>query len=351
MTVYQIDPVKDGRWSEFLKAHPLASVFHTPGWLETLQRTYGYEPLVLTTSPPRSALTNGVVFCRVKSWLTGERLVSVPFADHCQPLSENKQDIYSILEWASRGLNGKPKRENVEIRPLQSEELGLPEHTSYRTGRTFRLHLLDLRPSIDQLLKSFDKNSVQRRLRRVVRESLTYEEGSSETLLRKFYRLQILTRRRHQIPPQPIAWFRNLLEFLGGVGTIRVVSKDGRPIASILTLLYNGTMTYKYGCSDALYNNLAGTPLLFWQSIQQAKERGAHTFDMGRSDLDNPGLINFKSNWGTADLPLTYWRFPQAAENHVSAPSGARRAGSYVVSRLPDPLLILLGRTLYKHVG
>ena len=86
MTVHQIDPLQDPRWAELLQAHPQASIFHTPGWLESLQRTYGYEPLVLTTSPPGSALTNGVVFCRVKSWLTGERLVSVPFADHCQPL-------------------------------------------------------------------------------------------------------------------------------------------------------------------------------------------------------------------------------------------------------------------------
>ena len=351
MSVYQIDPVQDGRWSEFLQAHPQASVFHTAGWLQTLQKTYGYEPLVLTTCPPRAPLTNGVVFCRVKSWLTGERLVSVPFADHCQPLAHDQNDLHSILAWASRGLNGKPKREHVEIRPLHSDNLGLSGDIGFHTGRTFRLHLLDLAPSTDKLLKSFDKNSVQRRLRRVARENLTYEEGNSEELLRKFYRLQILTRRRHQIPPQPIAWFRNLLGFLGEVGMIRVVSKDDRPIASILTLLYNGTMTYKYGCSDAVYNNLAGTPFLFWQTIQHAKRCGASTFDMGRSDLDNPGLINFKSNWGTQDLPLTYWRCPETSENGVSAPSSAKKVGSYVISRLPDPLLILLGRTLYKHVG
>jgi CelD/BcsL family acetyltransferase involved in cellulose biosynthesis len=351
MSVYRIDPLRDGRWVEFLNAHPGASIFHTRGWLETLQRTYGYEPCVLTTCAPGAQLTNGIAFCRIKSWLTGERMVSVPFADHCQPLFDNVQDCYSILEFASRGFDRKRARKHIEIRPVQSEGLELAEETNFHSGRSFRLHLLDLRPSTEELLKSFDRNSVQRRLRRVTRENLAYEQGNSDALLQKFYRLQILTRRRHQIPPQPISWFKNLLTFLGENVKIRVVSKDGTPIASILTLSYNGTVVYKYGCSDAAYNNLAGTPLLFWRTIQEAKERGFHTFDMGRSDLDNPGLINFKSNWGTSNLPLTYWRCPQEVERPASAPSSAKKAGSYVISRLPDPLLIFLGRTLYKHVG
>jgi hypothetical protein len=351
MSVYQINPLSDQRWADFVVQHPKASIFHSPGWLRSLQKTYGYEPLVLTTCGPGKALSNGVPFCRIKSWLTGERLVSVPFADHCQPLYEDGKDLYAVLEFAVHILNGKSARNHVEIRPLQSEGLGVAENTGFHTGRAFRLHLLDLQPSADELLRSFDKNSVQRRLRRVTRENLQYEEGTSDELLKKFYALQILTRRRHQIPPQPVGWFRNLVSLLGDGVKIRVVSKDQVPIASILTLSFNGTVVYKYGCSDAAYNNLAGTPFLFWQTIQDAKQNGARTFDMGRSDLDNPGLINFKSNWGTRDLPLTYWRFPEVAEKTAEAPSRARKAGSYVISRLPDPLLILLGRTLYKHVG
>ena len=40
----------DGRWSEFIKLHPEASVFHSPGWMEALNRTYGYESFALTTT-------------------------------------------------------------------------------------------------------------------------------------------------------------------------------------------------------------------------------------------------------------------------------------------------------------
>ena len=78
------DPIGDPRWSELLDRHPAASVFHSPGWLNALRQTYGYEPFVVTTSTGPT-LENGLVVCRVKGW-TSRRLVSLPFSDHCDPL-------------------------------------------------------------------------------------------------------------------------------------------------------------------------------------------------------------------------------------------------------------------------
>jgi hypothetical protein len=350
MAIYQINPLEDPRWQALVQAHPKASIFHTTGWLQSLQRTYGYEPLAFTACAPRAELTNGVVFCRIKSWLTGQRLVSVPFADHCDPLFERLEDFYAVLEQVGRGA-GKSSCRHVEIRPLDSEALGLSDREDFRPGKTFRIHLLDLRPSLETLLRSFDKSSVQRRIRRVEKEALIYEEGNSDALLKKFFHLQVETRRRHQVPPQPVLWFRNLLSSLGDKAKIRVVSKDDTPVASILTLAHGGSVIYKYGCSDARFNHLGGTVALFWRTIQEAKALGARTFDMGRSDLDNPGLINFKSNWGTANLTLNYWRCPKAQKRPAPVNSSGQKLGAYIVSRLPDSLLILLGRTLYKHVG
>ena len=93
MGVYEIDPLCDPRWPEFLQNNPRASVFHTPGWLRALKRTYGYEPVVYTTTPATVELTNGWVFCRVFSWLTGRRLVSLPFSDHCEPLVDKPEHL------------------------------------------------------------------------------------------------------------------------------------------------------------------------------------------------------------------------------------------------------------------
>ena len=83
---YEIDPLRDERWASLVESHPHASVFHSNNWLKALRSVYGYEPVVMTTCPPGARLTNGLVFCRVNSWLTGRRLVSLPFSDHCEPL-------------------------------------------------------------------------------------------------------------------------------------------------------------------------------------------------------------------------------------------------------------------------
>jgi CelD/BcsL family acetyltransferase involved in cellulose biosynthesis len=349
MTIYQIDPLRDPRWAQLVKVHPRATVFHTPGWLETLRRTYGYECFALTTARPGVELNNGLVFCRVRSWLTGSRWVSVPFADHCDPLFDEAQDLHSILEWASHE-SIRARNRYVEIRPL--DRGAVPgDSTLFQRSDEFRIHLLDLKPSTEELLRSFDKNSVQRRIRKVDKEGLVYEEGAAPALLRKFYHLMVLTRRRHRVPPQPVAWYSNLLECMGDKAKIRVVSKGDVPVASIMTISHGTSVTYKYGCSDVRYNNLAGNAFLFWRAIQDAKDSGAQVFDMGRSDMDNPGLINFKSNWGTVGIPLIYWRSPEFSAAKQIDRSKAREIGSYLLSRLPDRCLIAVGTMLYKHAG
>ena len=91
--VFRINPLVDPRWPHLLERHPCASVFHTAEWLGALRATYGYLPMAYTTSPPDAPLTNGWVFCEIDSWLTGRRLVSLPFSDHCEPLADNPADL------------------------------------------------------------------------------------------------------------------------------------------------------------------------------------------------------------------------------------------------------------------
>ncbi len=67
-SVYEINPLSDPRWDALIERHPRASVFHSTNWLRSLQRTYGYDPVAVTTCGPTAVLTNGLVFCRVKSW-------------------------------------------------------------------------------------------------------------------------------------------------------------------------------------------------------------------------------------------------------------------------------------------
>ncbi len=108
-------------------------------------------------------------------------------------------------------------------------------------------------------------------------------------------------------------------------------------------------MVYKYGCSDASANKYGGTPMLFWQTIQEAKTHGQKELDMGRSDLDDPGLSVFKEHWGSIPAPLTYWRYP--AKESGTNPAWQRSLANRVVSASPDRFLQLAGNVLYRHMG
>ena len=344
--VYQVDPLKDPRWPAFLKRHPAAQSFHTPGWLEALRRTYGYEPVVFTTSGPGSELRNGLVFCRIQSWLTGRRLVSLPFSDHCEPLVDSREEMELLWSCVKSEMDADGLK-YAEIRPV-TQSPSLPE--GLHETESFCLHRLDLSSNLNALFRGFHKDCVQRKIRRAEREKLTYTEGRSATLLSQFYHLLVVTRRRQQLPPQPLTWFRNLTDCMGENLKIRVASRNGEPVASILTLRYKSTIAYKYGCSDARFHNLGGMHLLFWNTIQQANCDGLSELDLGRSEWDNEGLILFKDRWGARRSPLTYLRYPEREADHGSR-NLEKHLAKWFFSIAPDAFAVPLGRVLYRHIG
>lgn len=348
-TVYKLDPLRDPRWPIFVEQHPNASVFHTTGWLEALRRTYGYKPVVFTTSAPEEELRNGLVFCQIRSWLTGPRMVSLPFSDHCEPLVDSPEELDFLVSCLQADMDHEDW-DYMEVRPVNGSFNRKGEKAGFRTAKLYYLHQLDLRPRLDDIFRDLHKDSTQRRIRRAERADVACECGRSERLLKDFYDLLLLTRSRHHLPPQPYAWFRNLVKCLGDALEIRLAYKSGKPIAAILTLRFRDTVYYKYGCSDAKYKNLGGTPLLLWRTIQQSKAAGAEKFDLGRSESENQGLIVFKDHWTHGHTRLMYWRYP--APDTLALREGWKLSmAKRVFARMPGKLLTATGRLIYRHIG
>jgi CelD/BcsL family acetyltransferase involved in cellulose biosynthesis len=346
MQLHTIDPLVDRRWDELAVSHPKASVFHCQGWLTALSQTYGYRPLVLTNSSAGEPLRDGIAFCEVRSWLTGRRLVSLPFSDHCEPLLSDTSQLSDFTEWMS-AEGDRHHWKYVELRPVcWSESAGSP----LTATQSYWAHTLDLTPPLDQIFSQLHKNSIQRRIRRAEREQLSYEAGNSEQLLNDFYSLLLITRRRHQLLPQPRAWFRNLVANMGQSLKIRVARKDGVPVAAILTLHHRNTVVYKYGCSDQRFHQLAGMPFLFWKVIEESKAADSERIDFGRTDMDNAGLTLFKDRFGTTRRSLTYFRYPKATKS-ASAILSSVPAVRRLFAMLPDALLPWAGRLAYRHIG
>jgi hypothetical protein len=351
MAVHTVDALTDERWEPFLSNHPQASVFHTTGWLKSLWLTYRHKPFILTTSGPRTQLSNGLVFCEVKSWITGRRLVSLPFSDHCDLLTDSDAHSDELLTHLA-GSVGKVNR-YAEIRPLSRQEL---PRSSWSQAESLCLHILPLELPLEVLFRNLHKNCIQRKIHRAEREDLQYLSGRSESLLQQFYKLLLRTRLRHHLPPQPIEWFRNLVKCMGNQLTIRIALKDGRAIASLLTLSYKNTITYKYGCSDERFNSLGGTPFLFWKTIQEAKSDGMLRLDLGRSEVGNKGLTTFKDRLGAERSTLTYSHssaVPSRQLRPVRLTHFAKRFFPHLptaVLHLPTAFLSATGKLLYRHM-
>ena len=344
--MYLIDPLTDPRWRPFVERHPAACAFHTDAWIRALSVTYGYKPFAVTTSAPGVELTDALPVCRVESWATGRRLISLPFTDHCQPLvaAGSAGEFISFL--AALAKNEKYKF--FELRPASRlEGAAIPEQN--RSG-SFFFHWLDLSASLEAIFDSFHKDSIQRKIRRAERENLQYAEGRSREIIDQFYALLIRTRRRHQLPPQPREWFYNMAGALGDSVLFRLARKDDRELAAVVTLTHPNSMIYKYGCSDERYHGTGCMPFLYWRMIQDAKNASIPLLDFGRSDLDNPGLTRFKDQWGTRRTELHYYRFPAPASGPRSSGMGSRAAKS-VFSILPNRVLEHIGRVLYRHIG
>jgi len=346
MKLYTLNPMVDSRWEDLVTSHPRASAFHQQGWLKALAETYGYRPVVLTSTPPGQPLSDGLVFCEINSWITGIRLVSLPFADHTDPLLSQTGDAIELAEWMRSECRNQ-KWKYIEFRP---QGLGLHSPSPLVASHSYWFHTLDLTPSIEQVYHNLHKNCIQRRIRKAEREKLTYEKGSSNEFVDEFYQLMMITRRRHQLLPQPRAWFQNLIACMGANAEIRLARKENIPIAAMLTMKHKGTVIYKYGCSDEKFHHLAGMPFLFWKLIEESKSAGAEQIDLGRTEMENHGLIRFKDRLGTTRRRMTYYRYPRnMAETESASPD--LHATRRLFSVLPDALSSMAGQLVYRHIG
>lgn len=271
-------------------------------------------------------------------------MVSLPFSDHCEPLLNNPQDLSEFVEWL-RAERDSQRWKYVELRPLAQ----IRDDYGTQPTQSYCFHELDLSPGLEQLFRNLHKDSIQRKIQRAEREGISYVTGRSETLADAFYRLMLRTRKRHRLLPQPRAWFKNLVECVGDKAQIRVATKNGTPVAAMLTLSHGSSIIYKYGCSDERHHNLGAMPLLFWKLIEEVKASGAEKIDFGRSDLEQESLIAFKDKFGTTRKLLHYYRYPQESKRQPAA--WGESAIRQCFSMLPDSVSSTAGRLVYRHMG
>lgn len=338
MTLLDLD---SPRWRDFVEGTPSARIFHHPEWARLLGDCYGYHARAVALIERGGTVTAGMPVIDVSSRIGSRRWVSLPFTDSCPLVADDSSDdVVGALVELSRSAR-------LDVLELRGP---LPAHAAVQSHSAFVRHELALSGEPRVMWDGFRKNH-RRSVRDAEKAGVRIVRGSSSADLDVFYRLHLRTRRRLGVPVQPRRFFALLFERIiqRGLGFLLVAYAGSVPVAAAIFTEWNGTVTYKYGARDERYPKLDASHLIFWTAIQRASDKGNHTFDFGRSDLNQTSLRAFKSGWGAREEPLAYsW----IARTPIRPSTNRLEKAMSVLIRNSTPWLCrAIGEALYKYAA
>jgi hypothetical protein len=347
-----IDPVTDSRWDDFVENHPFGAICHLSGWKQVLEKSFkhmkGYYLALLNDDAIQAALP----LYKVKSWLIGNRLVSIPYATVCDPLISSGNEMKVLFE-SALDLSKNLQASYIEIKTLASSSL----IKDPRLGRScfFKQHYILLDSEPEQLKKSFHSKWVTQNIKKAMKNNLKLKVADTESDVRIFYRLNLMTRKRLGLPPQPYIYFKTLWEVFAASKSISILiaEKNEQPIAGLLLLKFKDRVSIEYGAWDRMFPHVCPNHYLYWEAIKLAYCEGYKILDLSMTSPDNINLMNFKNRWGTmiTDIPKFYYPKQISKRNAERQEKSVYKCISKICKNTPDYALQLFGNYLYRHLG
>lgn len=349
-----IDPTNDSRWDSFVHSHPFGWICHLSGWGQALERSFkhikGHYLAVLDERGThiRSALP----LFEVRSWLTGNRLVSIPFATLCDPLISSSEDFELLMD-KTLELSRALKISRIQVRTRAADEYIQDERLS--STRFYKHHYLSLEPELDKLLKTFNRSCVRQKIARAGKSRFSLRRAEAKSDLSEFYHVFCMTQKRLGLPPLPYEFFLALWDAFGQTDNMVVfmAEKDNQVIAGIVLFVFRDRASLEVAGWDEEYLNVCPNHFLYWEAIKYARENGCRIFDFGRTSPNNHGLMKFKKHWGTQVVDLPEYQYPACTdEKQVSPDKSMRyRLVRALCQKVPERAYEHLGRFCYRHLG
>jgi lipid II:glycine glycyltransferase (peptidoglycan interpeptide bridge formation enzyme) len=279
-----IDPTTDEKWDQFVDSQEHSTVFHTSAWARVIYHTYHYVPfyhvLVDTTGQYRAAIP----FYFTKSVITGKRLVCLPFSDYCWPLGNEEENVVSLLKRANDEIKtGNPS--SLELRGWQNTTD--PAQLGMIPRRDYFYYVLDITPGPDKVRSTFHE-SVRRGIHQAEKRGVTYRLTNSRDDLEKFYQMNVITRKKLGVLPQPHSFFQNIYTHLisKNLGFVALAECEGKHVAGIVFLTHKDTIYYKFNASLENYLTRRPNHMITWEAIKQACADNFKFMDFGRCTSD-----------------------------------------------------------------
>jgi len=347
MSVSIIDSVRiiDATTEAFGTAagHPLSSLFSSPPWIRALADTYGFQISVAVTGDGGEQAA--VLFSRVSD-LRGERIVSLPFSDYCDPLVEDPATWERLA--APILAMGLP----TTLRCLRCRAAADDPRFTPTGGALW--HGVDLTRPEEALWQGL-QGSARQNIRKAKRAGVTIREARGLDAVRLFHRMHChLRKTKFRLLAQPAAFFDALHEaFSPADGLVVLFAMIGdEPVAGILFLEWGDCLYYKFNAS--LDPSTCPNDLLAWEGIRLGQRRGRRTLDFGISELRHPGLVRYKRKYATEERAVAMLRWqPGAAAINAPAEEAGRTLGRLTQlltdPQVPDAITAAAGDELYRY--
>jgi len=354
LTVSWLNKEDMPRWNAFVGGHPFGFVYHLSKWCEVLETSFPHIKgrFLGLVDEDSGEFVAGLPVYEVRSWLTGNRLVSIPFSTFCDPLISSPDHISKLMPCLLELFNA-ARASSISLRTLHSS--GLIRDGEFAVTCFFQHHFLPLDREPQDLLKLFNASCVRRRIARAEKSHLELRHGESEADLKAFYRLFIRLRRRLCLPPIPYRFFLSLWNQFRSTGELglSLVFHGADIVAGMIMLKYNHVATVEFIADDEAHRHLSPNHLLYWEAMKEACSEGYRVFSFGRTSVNSSSLMTFKGRWGTRviDLPEYIYPLDQGRRMIPDDSSWKYRLISVMADVLPESLFRLLGEFCYRHMG
>jgi hypothetical protein len=345
LEIENINPLDYDQWDKLILENNLYSFFHSYAWVKVLWESYGYKPKFFILNSKRG-LPALLPFMEVNSRYTGRRGVSLPFSDYCDPIIREEIAAQRLLEHAIDF----GKTSNWKYLDMHGGEIFFQ---GKNPSREFYGHLLELNAEPNKMLKQF-RNSTRRSIKKAVKSGVEIHRSNSLQSMEDFYRLHCLTRKRHQLPAQPLHFFKKIHEHIISKKSGFIIKALYRKkiVGAAVFFHFGKKAMFKFGASDLHYQHLRMNNLIMWEAIKWYSTHGFESFCFGRTDMENVGLRQFKQGWGTKEYLIKYFKYDLTRDSLITNNSDKMNLMlRSVFSKMPVPILRILGTLLYKHFG
>src|SRR5690349_8319940 len=260
-------------WEQYVRSHPDGSFFHQLAWKKVIEKTYKYRSLYFCAK--RGERITGIApSFLISSWMTGRRLISLPFAVYggiCADDCESEQALISHLEKLAADLDS----EYLELRYRGAEV-----RQGYHLNPRYATFTMPINGDVEAMYKALPKD-IRYMIRKGEKAALRAEHGLHQ--LDIFYELVTLNLHRLGTPVFPLKLFENLICEYASQVNLTVIYSGNDAVAGAMCFCFREWMQPYYVGATEDAKTLAANDFLWWELIKLAAVVGYAIFDFGRS--------------------------------------------------------------------